>query len=539
MSAGAQARAYESAVSRWPAWALAAEARLARVVDLTIAGTLFAVSFAVYNATIAPGLTYVSLDGNELATVPHQLGLLHSPGYPFYTWVGKAFTLLPFGDVAFRMNLMSALSAAGASALLYGIVVTLSRSRIAAVFASMLFAFSPTLWSQAVITEVYAPNVFMVALTLLLLFQWSERCRGRGLSRTGPTAAVFLWGACLVYGLSMGTHLSNLALAPAILLYVWTTARGASIPLPTLLIGGGLFVLTLTQFAWLPLQASTLNDELMLKYAPDNPRGVFDYIFNVFHEDRFAFPLSALPDRMAVYAETLGKNFGYWGLLLFLPGIWGMLRRQRKAFYLLALAYLAEIGYFTQYNVTDVAVFFIPAHLIFVVFVAFGIAWFLRLMLLIAGRSRLRAAAGLGLSLVLIFPVTSQLQQNWAATDHSGDTTVKDFYRHVFRALPENALLVGRAGVPGFDLFHHHLVDRPRPDVVVPQVEGPDALTAQSLEGKAIYMTEMPDGAKVEGSDGLAGAATDEMWYVPVLAAPSVFVSWLGGHPLTLYELRS
>jgi hypothetical protein len=122
-------------------------------------------------------------------------------------------------------------------------------------------------------------------------------------------------------------------------------------------------------------------------------------------------------------------------------------------------------------------------------------------MLLIAGRSRLRVAAGLSLSLVLIFPVTSQLQQNWGGSDHSRDTTVRDFYSHVFRLLPENALLAGRAGVPGFDLFHHYLVDRPRTDVIVPQVERPDALTPQSLEGKAVYATSMPDGRRAEAGE--------------------------------------
>src|SRR4030042_3686637 len=82
------------------------------VLDWALATGVFAVSFVVYNVTLAPGLTYASLDGTELATVPHQLGLLHSPGYPFYTWVGKLFTCLPVGDVAYRMNLLSAVGAA-------------------------------------------------------------------------------------------------------------------------------------------------------------------------------------------------------------------------------------------------------------------------------------------------------------------------------------------------------------------------------------------------------------------------------------------
>ena len=40
------------------------------------------------------------------------LGIAHPPGFPLYTMLGKLFTLIPFGDVAYRVNLMSALFAA-------------------------------------------------------------------------------------------------------------------------------------------------------------------------------------------------------------------------------------------------------------------------------------------------------------------------------------------------------------------------------------------------------------------------------------------
>ncbi|MCD6402197.1 MAG: DUF2723 domain-containing protein, partial [Anaerolineales bacterium] len=69
----------------------------------------FGVSFTallVYLLTLTPSLSYLSPDGSELATIPYILGLAHSPGYPLYTWLGFLFShLLPFGDVAYRINL--------------------------------------------------------------------------------------------------------------------------------------------------------------------------------------------------------------------------------------------------------------------------------------------------------------------------------------------------------------------------------------------------------------------------------------------------
>ena len=85
------------------------------------------VSLVVYLLTLTPSLSYNSIDGNELATVPSQLGLLHQTGYPVYTWVGKVFSLLPFGEVAYRANLLSAVSAAGTVALVSSLVVLLGR----------------------------------------------------------------------------------------------------------------------------------------------------------------------------------------------------------------------------------------------------------------------------------------------------------------------------------------------------------------------------------------------------------------------------
>jgi hypothetical protein len=381
----------------------------------------------------------------------------------------------------------------------------------------------------------------MMALTLFLFLSWGERLRRRrGVAAGSDRRAAVLFGAaCLTFGLSLGTHLSNLALVPALVVYVFLSSRAAGLSRRSFLVGGGLFLLATCQFVWLPLRASTLNDDLMIRHTPDDLRGIYDYIFNVFHEDRFAFPLTEVSGRIAVYADLVGDNFGLWGVGLALVGMWDMLHRCRRALCLLALAYLAEIAYFTQYNVTDIAVFFIPAHLIFAIFIAFGVRWLgersLRLLSrLQVGKTPVRGCLGL----LLVLPVAFPLFHNWEANQHSGDTTVKDFYSHVFRVLPQDSLLLGRSGVPGFDLFHIPLVYGWRPDVALPQVKSPAALTGDDLRGRPLYVTAGPDVLKSEHALEKDSPLLRDIWYVPVLAASAVHVSWLGGHPLTLYEAR-
>jgi len=68
--------------------------------------------------TLAPGLiSQAAGDSAEFQTVSWVLGTAHPTGYPSYVILGFiASHLLPFGDPAFRMNLLQALLAAGAVA---------------------------------------------------------------------------------------------------------------------------------------------------------------------------------------------------------------------------------------------------------------------------------------------------------------------------------------------------------------------------------------------------------------------------------------
>lgn len=156
------------------------------LLELVSASAVFLVALIVYSWTLAPTVTLV--DSGELIVAAEGLGVAHPPGFPLWIILAHIGSLVPFGNVATRINFSSAFFAALASAMLTLVVAELmitasysANSKKAArhkeaqessaaelvicapaVGAGLLIAFSRTLWSYATITEVYALNTLLI-----------------------------------------------------------------------------------------------------------------------------------------------------------------------------------------------------------------------------------------------------------------------------------------------------------------------------------------------------------------------------------------
>ncbi len=507
-------------------------------LDAAIAVALFALALAAYNATLTPGLSYASPDGGEMASVPYRLGLLHPTGYPIYTWVAKLFTYLPVGDVAHRINLLSAVGAAGSAAVLFALLRLLTESRLAALFGAALWAISTTLWSQAVIAEVYAPNAFMLALTLVLAVAWGTWMRAGQQDRR--TDVLFLC-LCLVYGLSLGTHMSNLAFAPALAVYVLLVDWHVLTRPGFVAAGGFAFALGVLQFLWLPLKAADVNDPLILRATPASLPRFVDFTFEAFDNLRWAFPLDAIPDRLEVYFGFVRDNFGVGGEALALVGAVELARLRTREFLLLAIGYGIEMAFFLEYRVFDIDVFFIPAHLVLAIAAGFG-AWrllrFVRWLSATTSRLQVARAGSAATALVLFLPLIGTYGDHREANDRSDDTLIGDFYSVVFDRLPAGGSLVGLTGVIGSDMFYYRLVEDPRPDVAMPLLYDPR--NTRVPLGSALYTTWRPQAGRQLPWAPPQRVFPADAWFIPVASGPS---SETGGlpfqRPLTLYRVSS
>jgi hypothetical protein len=190
--------------------------------------SVFVVLFSVYFYSMAP--TVSLWDCGEFIGCAHILGVAHPPGTPLYILIGRVFDILiPFSEVAKRVNLFSVLCGTFAGGFLYLIITQVLKrfkenkdkklslnNHLIAVVSSIGAGFCFSVWDSTVEAEVYSASLMILTLGIWLILRWDEN-RGR----VGNSNLLHL----LVYllALSFGLHLLPLLLVPGALLFILLT----------------------------------------------------------------------------------------------------------------------------------------------------------------------------------------------------------------------------------------------------------------------------------------------------------------------------
>ncbi len=154
---------------------------------------IFLAVFAVYVYTAYP--TIAPRDSADLAAAVLTLSPAHPPGYPLYVLLGRLWLwLLPWGDPAYRLNLMSAAAGAGCVTVVF-LIMEASCGAWAAAAAALALAFSLPLWKFSLLCEMYSLHGLFLA-AMILLAPGVSRDEG-SLPRRAALSA-FLLGLALV-----------------------------------------------------------------------------------------------------------------------------------------------------------------------------------------------------------------------------------------------------------------------------------------------------------------------------------------------------
>jgi len=434
---------------------------------------LFLVVFTVYAVTVAPSV--LSSDSAEFQYVAWVWGLPHPTGYPTYVYLSKLFTLLPFGEVAWRVNLLSVTFAALSAVVLFRLALLLGARALPAAAGALCLAFGGTYGSLAVVAEVHTLNTFFLGLLLILAVRLGRAYSDRDLAAWAVVAA-----------LAMGNHASATILLPVIAcLFARPSVVRARWPRFAAAFAG--FVLLVAAlYAYVPLRSARMG--LADLFDARVLSGLWRYMSGGrFGERMFAYGLAEQPGRLAYGLDRVCAEVGWIGLPLFVLGFFRV-RPLRERLPILAMGLVITV-YAMNYGVGDSEVFFVPAHFAFAVFLALGLdgawAW---------ASGRPLAVQRATAALVFLFPL-GLLAANHDANDKSGDYADGTWGRGVLASLEPDARIC-LSWERRCTLLYLQLVEGLRPDVDVQRIAGFEDRLGELARTRPTYVLDEEDRPK-------------------------------------------
>lgn len=424
--------------------------------DTVVAFSIGLAAFLIYGLTL--GRTVTGEDSGELIAAAYTLGVPHPPGYPLWTLLAHAFTWLPMGTVAWRVNLLSAVLASAAVGVVYGIARHLGLGRSAGAAGAFAFAFSREFWEQSVIAEVYSLNALLVAACVLALLRWSTT-RRRG----------WLVAAGMAFGFGLTNHHSVVVLAPVLAGYVlvadprivrsWRVVGGLTLAM----------VLPLTLYAYLPLRSAA--DPPVDWGNPETWAAFRDVITR----KQYAFLFTENPRSLALFVgqcrtflSLYVQEFSPW--LAWIPWLGAVVlwRRHRLGACLVfgvGLATWLAVVLLNNFALEEEAiwvnnVFWIPVYLVLGLGMAGAVDGFMGWT---ASRRVRRPLAWAVIAGVVLSP----LLWNYRYVDKSDYQIARDHGLNILRTMERNALYLPSADHATFPVLYLQAVEGLRPDILV------------------------------------------------------------------------
>ena len=420
-------------------------------------------SLILYLFTLSPTINFG--DSPELISSAYTLGIAHPPGYPLYSLTAKLFTYLPWGDsLAQRVNFASAFFSAAAIFFIAMIVASSGKaySLQGAIICTLFLIASPTLWSQSVISEVYALNLFLFTLLLYLSFLWWKTADKR-----------YLFTAMFLYGLGLANHHTLVAFMPVLLAFIFVGKRKSLKGLSQILCLCILFILGFSVYIYLPLRA--------MQSPPMNwgdPQS-FSRFIDIILRRQFAtidtpLTLQTASMQIAYYSTALTREFTLSAMPL---AIWGCLRIYKLGIapflFLLLLFIIHGIGTLlflnpsTQFNYTNVNVMMLPSYAIFAIWIGWGVK---EIAETLSNTNRGKAIA-LALIIILGLLAISKGIDSFEKNDESSNYFAIDYGTNIFSSMDENGVIFVEADTALFPLWYLQFVEGKRTDAAVIDVD--------------------------------------------------------------------
>lgn len=323
---------------------------------------IFLASLLYYSFNLAPTVVYG--DSAEFVVGAYKLTIVHPSGYPLYLLLGKLFTFIPVGDIAYRVNLMSAFFGALTCSIVFLIICDLINSPFLSFISTFTLTFSLTFSFLSTIAEVYTLNSFFVSLLIYILIQWK---------RSGKKKFLFLFS--FFSGLSLTNHLTIIIFFPSFLIYLFLNRTRISLKFSDYLKLIALFFLGLIPYLYIPMVSLSSSEIIFwpkIKSIKEFILFVSGSHFKVWFLNQ---SLKELGNNILKFFSYLVVQFPGMATLLGLTGFWKCKSKRKDEFILFLLMFLSLFLFGVNYRVEDIHHFYLPCYLIFTIWIGFGILW--------------------------------------------------------------------------------------------------------------------------------------------------------------------
>ena len=275
------------------------------------------IPLVIYILTLEPKL--VGGDTSWYANQIPAMSIMVPTGYPTFSLLEKLFTYLPIGDLAYRLNLFSAVFGALTILFLFLSINRLVKNEFISFISSMIFAFILPFWEVANRLEFDTLNSFFIILLIFSAILYSE-------NKTRKYLYFFFF--CL--GLSLTNHPLAFFLVPAILLYVVIINPRIFKSLKAIFISILFFILPLLSYFYLFIRSlqgyGEVNSFLRLFYYVTG-RGVTGELHGgSFGNRSISLILKVLKD----YLNMVYESYGIILLIIALIGFIFLIRKNIK-----------------------------------------------------------------------------------------------------------------------------------------------------------------------------------------------------------------
>lgn len=413
----------------------------------------------IYLTTSAP--TVLFIDSGELAVICHTLGIAHPTGYPIYTIVGRVFSFLPLKDVIFRLNLLSSLLVCFTNLFLFLTLLLLGEkiNRIknknlnlwGSLVGTLIFAFTPTLWSQATTNEVYSLAIFFSSVIIYLAILWKKNKNRK-----------ILYLLIFLYGLSFGNHMSTILLLPG-LIFLLISEKDEMFNLKIIFQLLLFLLLGISVYFYLPIRAE--QNPILNWGNPTSWDNFFRHISGWQYQVwMFSESFQQLKNSFLSFLKLFYCQFPFHLLIFVAFGLFLLIKQNSKILWFSLIIFFSNLFYGINYKIPDIEPYFLPSFLITSIWIGCGIFFLFKLCEKVKIFATKKFISSFLIFVFFIFPLLN-IAKNYFEQDRSKNFFAYDYAKNILRSVKKDAIILTNIWDHYSPWLYLRYVENLRPDV--------------------------------------------------------------------------